>query len=87
MKRSVNVSRSLRCSKTFARTSKDEDIPNFETSNGSIHFYLEILKKLDLVVEQQNQKRQTDQLENLNKNLQKLMEGFAVKFPQFFFML
>lgn len=66
-------------SKMFARTAKDEDVPNLETNNSSNHFHSDILKKLDLVVEQT--KSQTDQLEKLNKNLQKLIEIVAVKFP------
>lgn len=63
-------------------TATDDNIPNLKINDDRLnlhHFHSEILKKMDLVCQQQIQ--QTSQLEKLNRNLEKLIEVVAEKFP------
>lgn len=65
-------------SKSLPHTTKDENIAYLQTNDKKDHFHVHILKKMDLVVE--HQKKHTDQLEKLNKNLEKLIDIFTDKF-------
>lgn len=56
---------------------RDGGSPDSEPTEKMTNFHLNILKKMDLVMEQQI--RQNNQLEELNKNLAKLIEVVQVK--------
>ncbi len=65
-------------SKTQPHTTKDDEVPDAEINHKKGNFQSLILKKMDLIVE--HQMKHSNQLERLNKNVEKLIEIFTDKF-------